>query len=89
MLSTEVSKAPTKGRLPAPRLGPGKANETNRLNPHLDQRVPRDLKVTLKARPADDLRAGTAKATLPTKVFATLSRKAHAPEATLADTPTR
>ena len=59
------------------------------LNPHLEPRVPRDLKVTLKVRHADALRAGTAKATLPTKVFATLSRKAHAPEATLADTPTR
>ena len=89
MLSTEVSKAPTKGRLQAPRLGPGKAKETNMLNPHLEPRVPRDIKVTLKVRPADALRAGTAKATLPTKVFATPSRKAHVPEATLVDTPTQ
>jgi hypothetical protein len=89
MLSTEVSKTPIKGRLLVPRLGPGKAKETKRLNPHLEPRVPRDLKVTLKVRPAGALRAGTAKAPLPTKVFATLSRKARAPEATLVSTPTR
>jgi hypothetical protein len=51
--------------------------------------VPRDLKENPKVRHAGALRAGTAKATLRTKVFAMLSRKAHAPEVTLVDTPTR
>ncbi len=89
MLSTEVSKTPTKGRLLAPRPGPDRAKETNRINPNLEPKVPRDPKANPRVRPAGALRAGKAKASPQTKVLVSLSRKARVPEATLVSTLTR
>ena len=89
MLSTEVSKTPTKGRSLAPRPGPDRAKETNRVNPNLEPKVPRDLKANPRVRPAGAPRAGKARASPPTKVLVSLSRKARVPEATLVSTLTR
>jgi hypothetical protein len=88
MLSTEVSKTLTKRRLLALKLGPGKEKVTRPLNPILEPRVPRDLRVPRRVRLAGAPRAGTAKAP-PLKVFAKLSRKARVPEATLVSTLTQ
>ena len=89
MLSTEVSKTPTKGRLLAPRPGPDRAKGTNGINPNLEPKVPRDPKASPKVRPVGALRAGTAKAPLRTKVRVSLSRRAHVPAATLVSTLTQ